>query len=124
MHNYDQPDTTELPVGAIDIAALARLPKPADAAAERRRAVEIHSVGAQARRLGISIDVAAALELGIDPRGLQLAVLDAAAARSDATVVVAAPPEAPALAAGPPRPKRSALVEMARRSADAGSSDR
>ncbi|MBS7702675.1 hypothetical protein [Chelatococcus asaccharovorans] len=124
MHDHDQPDTTGLPVGAIDIAALARLPKPADAAAERRRAIAIHDVGAQARRLGIAVDVTSALELGVDPRGLRLAVLDAAAARSDATAVVAAQPEAPAVAAGPARPKRSALVEMARRSADAGNSGR
>lgn len=67
-------------------------PAPADGAADALRAefAEIAAIGAQAARLGVTVDTADALRKGIKPDALRRTVLDSLAARAEATSVVAA----------------------------------
>jgi capsid assembly protease len=76
-------------------AAPGRNPRPHDAA-ERLRAeyAEIAELAAQAMRLGVSIDAADALRRA-SPTPICAAVLDALAARAEATSVIAAAPSTP-----------------------------
>lgn len=81
----------------------------------RESAAEIAEIAAQAARLGVSVDMAAALREGTTPAALRRLVLDRAAAAADARDIVAAPPS-------PVRPQatESPIVAAAKRAADAG----
>ncbi len=97
------------PSPAAAATALAADPAPSAAATAvalmRAEAAEIATIGAQAARLGLSIDVAEAVTKGIKPEALRAQVLADLAARSDASAVAAVPPpksaapESPLLAA-------------------------
>jgi len=71
----------------------------------RAEAAELATIGAQAARLGVSIDVAEAVQKGVKPDALRASVLNQLAARSDAAAItVVSPPkssapESPLLAA-------------------------
>ncbi|OZA14297.1 MAG: serine peptidase [Rhodobacterales bacterium 17-64-5] len=71
----------------------------------RAEAAELATVGAQAVRLGVTIDVADAVQKGIRPDALRASVLNQLAARSDAAAIAVVPPpksaapESPLLAA-------------------------
>ena len=71
----------------------------------RAEAAELATIGAQAARLGLSIDVAEAVQKGIRPDALRASVLNQLAARSDAAAIAVVPPpksaapESPLLAA-------------------------
>ena len=71
----------------------------------RAEAAELATVGAQAARLGVTIDVAEAVQKGIRPDALRASVLNQLAARSDAAAIAVVPPpksaapESPLLAA-------------------------
>ena len=72
---------------------------PASAAdsAERLRAeyAEIAALATQAARLGVMVDAAEAMKKGISADALRRTVLDALAARSEATTVIASAPSTP-----------------------------
>ena len=84
-------------------------PAPSEAASAvalvRAEAAELATVGAQAARLGLNIDVAEAVQKGIRPDALRASVLNQLAARSDAAAIAVVPPpksaapESPLLAA-------------------------
>lgn len=82
---------------------------PADAAADAIRAeyAEIAAIAAQGGRLGVAVDAADAMRKGIKPDALRRSVLDALAARAEATSVVAA-------TATPAKPGESPIVRRAR----------
>jgi capsid assembly protease len=71
----------------------------------RAEAAELATVGAQAARLGVTIDVVEAVQKGIRPDALRASVLNQLAARSDAAAIAVVPPpksaapESPLLAA-------------------------
>ena len=85
------------------------IPAPTEAATAvalvRAEAAELATVGAQAARLGVNIDVADAVQKGIRPDALRASVLNQLAARSDAAAIAVVPPpksatpESPLLAA-------------------------
>ena len=58
----------------------------------RAEAAELATIGAQAARLGLSIDVAEAVQKGIRPDALRASVLNQLAARSDAAAIAVVPP--------------------------------
>ena len=84
-------------------------PSPNEATAAmalvRAEAAELATVGAQAARLGVSFDVAEAVQKGIRPDALRASILNQLAARSDAAAIAVVPPpksaapESPLLAA-------------------------
>ena len=71
----------------------------------RAEAAELATIGAQAARLGLTIDVAEAVQKGIKPDALRASVLNQLAARGDAAAITVVPPpksaapESPLLAA-------------------------
>ncbi|OYU37560.1 MAG: serine peptidase [Pseudorhodobacter sp. PARRP1] len=71
----------------------------------RAEAAELATIGAQAARLGVIIDVAEAVQKGIQPDALRASVLNQLAARGDAAAITVVPPpksaapESPLLAA-------------------------
>lgn len=71
----------------------------------RAEAAELATIGAQAARLGVTIDVAEAVQKGIKPDALRASVLNQLAARGDAAAITVVPPpksaapESPLLAA-------------------------
>jgi signal peptide peptidase SppA len=69
-------------------------PIPDSALADKLRAefAEIAAVAAQAARLGVTVDAADAMRKGISADALRRSVLDALAARAEATSVIAAAP--------------------------------
>ena len=76
-------------------------PTPTEAAAAvavnavaqvRAEAAELATIGAQAARLGLTIDVAEAVQKGIAPDALRASVLNQLAARSDAAAIAVVPP--------------------------------
>lgn len=91
-------------------------PVPEAGAAERLRAeyAEIAAIAAQAGRLGVSIDAADAMARGVTPEALRRSVLDALAARTEASAVVSAAPQ-------PAAPGDSPIVRRARERAAARS---
>lgn len=104
----DEPITTPV----VDAAPAAVAPTPAAAApAEdavalvRAEAAALATIGAQAARLGLSIDVADAVQKGITPDAMRASVLNQLAARGDASAVAVVPtarsatPESPIMAA-------------------------
>ena len=74
------------------------IPAPAPSAAAnavalvRAEAAELATIGAQAARLGLTIDVAEAVQKGIAPDALRASVLNQLAARSDAAAIAVVPP--------------------------------
>lgn len=110
------PETGEDPAPVLPPApavAPAAAPAPAndgEAAAfatslARAEAAELATIGAQAARLGVTIDVAEAVQKGIKPDALRASVLNQLAARGDAAAITVVPPpksaapESPLLAA-------------------------
>ena len=81
----------------------------------RAEAAELTTVGAQAARLGVSIDVAEAVQKGIRPDALRASVLNQLAARSDAAAIAVVPPPKSAAPESP-------LLAAAKRVASAGKS--
>ena len=85
--------------------ATARTEAATAVALVRAEAAELATVGAQAARLGVNIDVAEAVQKGIRPDALRASVLNQLAARSDAAAIAVVPPpkstapESPLLAA-------------------------
>ena len=94
-------------------------PAPSEAATAvalvRAEAAELATVGAQAARLGVSIDVAEAVQKGIRPDALRASVLNQLAARSDAAAIAVVPPPKSAAPESP-------LLAAAKRVASAGKS--
>ena len=94
-------------------------PAPSEAATAvalvRAEAAELATVGAQAARLGVNIDVAEAVQKGIRPDELRASVLNQLAARSDAAAIAVVPPP---ISAAPESP----LLAAAKRVASAGKS--
>jgi ClpP class serine protease len=58
----------------------------------RAEAAELAAIGAQAARLGLTVDVAEAVQKGVAPDALRASVLSQLAARSDAAAITAVPP--------------------------------
>jgi ClpP class serine protease len=87
-------------------------PAPQLDPADKLRAefAEIASVAAQAARLGVTVDAADAVRKGISADALRRSVLDALAARTEATSVIAAAPTMTAAGDSP-------IVRLARRHA-------
>ena len=113
---------TEPEIGSADPATLPAVAPPGSpasaeppSAADRLRAEysEIASITAQAARLGVVIDAADAMKKSVKPDALRSSVLDALAARSEASMVVSAAPQQPA-------PGTSPIVRRARERAAAG----
>jgi signal peptide peptidase SppA len=100
---------TSLPAPAAAVAPAAApaseassAPVPPEAAEPlRAEFAEIAAVAAQATRLGVSVDAADAMRKGIKPDALRRSVLDALAARAEATSVIAAAPSTPAAGDSP-----------------------
>ena len=94
-------------------------PAPTEAATAvalvRAEAAELATVGAQAARLGVSIDLAEAVQKGIRPDALRASVLNQLAARSDAAAIAVVPPPKSAAPESP-------LLAAAKRVASAGKS--
>jgi signal peptide peptidase SppA len=103
----DQPSEPQQAVGAPPAVTQAA-PDPAPpaapvattpeaSAAEKLRAefAEVAAIAMQAARLGVTVDAADALKKGIAPDALRRSVLDALAARAEASSVIAAAPSAP-----------------------------
>ena len=111
--SFNGKEGAQTAVRAVPAPAAAAAPAEAPAAApaapapleviltERRRAAELYALGAQAARLGVSIDVPKAVEDGTSVDVLRKAVIDTAAARDEATAVVATTTATPKTAAGP-----------------------
>ena len=76
----------------------------------RAEAAELATIGAQAARLGLSIDVAEAVQKGIRPDALRASLLNHLAARSDAAAITAVPPPRSAAPESP-------IIAAARKSA-------
>jgi hypothetical protein len=72
-------------------------PTPVPGPADKLRAefAEIAALAAQAGRLGVTVDAADAMRKGISADSLRRSVLDALAARAEATSVIAAAPSTP-----------------------------
>lgn len=107
-----QPPT---PVPPAPPAPLPTPVPPADTAAVALRAefAEIVAIATQGARLGVTIDAAEAMRKGIKPEALRRSILDALAARAEASSVVAATPTTPAA------PTESPIVKRARERAAA-----
>ena len=90
------PETPEAPLSAPPAVAPETTDTPTtDQTAERLRAeyAEIAAIAAQAARLGVAIDAADAMAKGIAPHALRSSILDALAARAEASTVVAVAPQ-------------------------------
>ena len=107
------------PVPAPTPAPALPAPAPCEAATAvalvRAKAAELATVGAQAARLGVTIDVAEAVQKGIRPDALRASVLNQLAARSDAAAIAVVPPPKSAAPESP-------LLAAAKRIASAGKS--
>jgi len=79
----------------------------------RAEAAELATVGAQAARLGVTIDVAEAVQKGIRPDALRASILNQLAARSDAAAIAVMPPPKSAAPESP-------LLAAVKRAASAG----
>jgi signal peptide peptidase SppA len=103
----DQPKEPQQPVDPAPVpaddardpapAAAPAEPKPDASTAEKLRAefAEVAAIATQAARLGVTVDAADALKKGIAPNALRRSVLDALAARAEATSVIVAAPSTP-----------------------------
>ena len=107
------------PVEPSPAPAVPTAPAPTEATAAvalvRAEAAELATVGAQAARLGVTIDVAEAVQKGIRPDALRASVLNQLAARSDAAAIAVVPPPKSAAPESP-------LLAAAKRVASAGKS--
>ena len=94
-------------------------PAPSEAATAvalvRAEAAELATIGAQASRLGVNIDVAEAMQKGIRPDALRASLLNQLAARSDAAAIAVVPPPKSAAPESP-------LLAAVKRAASAGKS--
>ncbi|MBW7851027.1 MAG: S49 family peptidase [Rhodospirillales bacterium] len=88
-------------------------PVPDPAEALRAEYAEIAEIAAQAARLGVGVDAAAAMRQGTRPEALRRSVLDSLAQRAEASAVVAAAPAATIAGDSP-------IVRRARERAAAG----
>ncbi len=107
----DQTEDQAVPAPVDPSPAPAAPPAPAPTEATtavavvRAEAAELATIGAQAARLGLSIDVAEAVQKGLRPDALRASILNQLAARGDASAVAVVPPpksaapESPLLAA-------------------------
>jgi len=106
-----------IPAGPVAPAAPSAPVAPAGAHSEadvlRAEYSEIASIAGQAGRLGVTIDAADAMKKGVKPEGLRRSVLDALAARTEASTIVAAAPVQAATGMSP-------IVRRARERAAAG----
>jgi hypothetical protein len=84
------------PVEPSPAPATPPAPVPSEAATTvalvRAEAAELATIGAQASRLGVTIDVAEAVQKGIRPDALRVSVLNQLAARGDAAAIAVVPP--------------------------------
>jgi ClpP class serine protease len=107
------------PVDPSPTPAAPTAPAPTEAATAvalmRAEAAELATVGAQAARLGVNIDVAEAVQKGIRPDALRASILNQLAARSDAAAIAVVPPPKSAAPESP-------LLAAAKRVASAGKS--
>jgi hypothetical protein len=88
----DAPETEaqhEPPQEASETLPTEPAPAPPDEAT-RAAAAEIAEVAAQATRLGVAVDTADAIRRGISAHALRRSVLDALAARAEASAIVTA----------------------------------
>ena len=94
------PDETEDPAAPVVPPPTPAAPVPAPATTEaatamalvRAEAAELAGIGGQAARLGLTIDVAEAVQKGVAPDALRASVLNQLAARSDAAAIAVVPP--------------------------------
>ena len=117
------PETPEAPLSAPPAGAPEATDTPnTDQTAERLRAeyAEIAAIAAQGARLGVAIDAADAMAKGVAPHALRSSILDALAARAEASSVVAVAPSP----AGSPASNggESPIVRRARERASANRS--
>jgi signal peptide peptidase SppA len=89
------PPTAEAAEAATLAAAVQPDPELSPADKLRQEFAEIAALAAQAIRLGVTVDAADAMRKGISADALRRSVLDALAARAEATSVVAAAPSTP-----------------------------
>ena len=91
-----EPNPAPAEPAAVPAATPTSNPAPTEAANAlalvRTEAAELATIGAQAARLGLSIDVAEAVQKGIKPDALRASVLNQLAARSDAAAITVVPP--------------------------------
>jgi signal peptide peptidase SppA len=122
----EDPDTDQTedqavpaPVEPSPALGVPTAPAPNEATAAvalvRAEAAELATVGAQAARLGVTIDVAEAVQKGIRPDALRASVLNQLAARSDAAAIAVVPPPKSAAPESP-------LLAAVKRAASAGKS--
>ena len=118
------PDETEgealpAPAEPTPVPPAPPAPVPSEAATAvalvRAEAAELATIGAQAARLGLSIDVAEAVQKGIRPDAMRASVLNQLAARSDAAAIAVVPPSKSAAPESP-------LLAAVKRAASAGKS--
>jgi len=105
------------PVEPSPAPAAPPAPVPTEAATAvalvRAEAAELATIGAQAARLGLSIDVAEAVQKGLRPDALRASILNQLAARGDASAVAVVPPPKSAAPESP-------LLAAAKRATSAG----
>ena len=91
-----EPDPAPAEPAAVPAATPTSNPAPTEAANAvafvRAEATELATIGAQAARLGLNIDVAEAVQKGIKPDAMRASVLNQLAALSDAAAIVLVPP--------------------------------
>jgi signal peptide peptidase SppA len=85
-------------------------PSPVATSLTTDECAELASIGAGAARLGVNVDVVAAIRQGVKPDALRKQVLDAAATRDEGSAIVTAAPAQ----ASPPPAGQSAIVARAR----------
>ena len=105
--NEDPADETNNPVppapAPVTPPATAPIPAPGPAPAAtgdaeatvsriRTEAAELATIAAQAARLGLTLDLAEAVQKGVSPHALRASVLNQLAARSDAAAIISVPP--------------------------------
>src|SRR5690606_26152875 len=88
--NASDPETLGTPQPAAPAAPPEATEAQTDQTAERLRAeyAEIAAIAAQGARLGVAIDAADAMAKGVAPHALRSSILDALAARAEASSVV------------------------------------
>ncbi|MBC7102794.1 MAG: S49 family peptidase [Parvibaculum sp.] len=120
--NASDPETLGTPQPAAPAAPPEATEAQTDQTAERLRAeyAEIAAIAAQGARLGVAIDAADAMAKGVAPHALRSSILDALAARAEASSVVAVGPSP----AGSPASNggESPIVRRARERASANRS--
>ena len=109
-----EPPAPATPSAVAPPAYPASAEPPSEADRLRAEYSEIASIAAQAARLGVVIDAADAMKKSVKPDALRCSILDALAARSEASTVVAAAPQPAAT------PGTSPIVRRARERAASG----